>query len=113
MFEHVEMHGDVAAPGVLAEYGETEIPARVADARQLLAGAALLERRAGQHGAIVEGRLLGMGGYGHAPASRSEERRVGKECVRTCRSRWSPYHQTNNKHHPQPATPHRSQHTPH
>src|SRR3546814_2083156 len=33
-----------------------------------------------------------------APASRisstqrSEERRVGKECVRTCRSRWSPLH---------------------
>src|SRR3546814_1572717 len=24
--------------------------------------------------------------------SRSEERRVGKECVSTCRSRWSPYH---------------------
>src|SRR3546814_11299054 len=27
----------------------------------------------------------------HALA-RSEERRVGKECVSTCRSRWSPYH---------------------
>src|SRR3546814_7514270 len=25
-------------------------------------------------------------------APRSEERRVGKECVSTCRSRWSPYH---------------------
>src|SRR3546814_12074583 len=25
-------------------------------------------------------------------ACRSEERRVGKECVSTCRSRWSPYH---------------------
>src|SRR3546814_18867632 len=25
-------------------------------------------------------------------AQRSEERRVGKECVSTCRSRWSPYH---------------------
>src|SRR3546814_8146608 len=25
-------------------------------------------------------------------AVRSEERRVGKECVSTCRSRWSPYH---------------------
>src|SRR3546814_17950232 len=25
-------------------------------------------------------------------AKRSEERRVGKECVSTCRSRWSPYH---------------------
>src|SRR3546814_15160843 len=33
----------------------------------------------------------------HAPSDphssrRSEERRVGKECVSTCRSRWSPYH---------------------
>src|SRR3546814_10522386 len=27
-----------------------------------------------------------------AAAGRSEERRVGKECVSTCRSRWSPYH---------------------
>src|SRR3546814_5002234 len=26
------------------------------------------------------------------PPARSEERRVGKECVSTCRSRWSPYH---------------------
>src|SRR3546814_15547411 len=26
-----------------------------------------------------------------AVLARSEERRVGKECVRTCRSRWSPY----------------------
>ena len=25
-------------------------------------------------------------------AVRSEERRVGKECLRLCRSRWSPYH---------------------
>src|SRR3546814_4635526 len=27
-----------------------------------------------------------------AGGGRSEERRVGKECVSTCRSRWSPYH---------------------
>src|SRR3546814_10116352 len=27
-----------------------------------------------------------------ADGGRSEERRVGKECVSTCRSRWSPYH---------------------
>ena len=25
-------------------------------------------------------------------AKRSEERRVGKECIEPCRSRWSPYH---------------------
>src|SRR3546814_15154362 len=36
-------------------------------------------------------RSLAEGGA--VPASaRSEERRVGKECVSTCRSRWSPYH---------------------
>src|SRR3546814_12077667 len=44
---------------------------------------------------LVEG--LGHCGACHTPrnllgAERSEERRVGKECVGTCRSRWSPYH---------------------
>src|SRR3546814_19073970 len=29
---------------------------------------------------------------GCSAIGRSEERRVGKECVSTCRSRWSPYH---------------------
>src|SRR3546814_3992462 len=28
----------------------------------------------------------------NADGTRSEERRVGKECVSTCRYRWSPYH---------------------
>ena len=28
----------------------------------------------------------------NSPCTRSEERRVGKECLRLCRSRWSPYH---------------------
>src|SRR3546814_14041270 len=37
----------------------------------------------GQHGVQVQAR---------AALRRSEERRVGKECVSTCRSRWSPYH---------------------
>src|SRR3546814_15083113 len=58
------------------------------------AGAALSQyarHRAGQcHGRPARG-------YHHVRivagrAGRSEERRVGKECVSTCRSRWSPYH---------------------
>src|SRR3546814_20830374 len=40
--------------------------------------------------------FLALEGWGYAESepspSRSEERRVGKECVSTCRSRWSPYH---------------------
>src|SRR3546814_20003515 len=35
---------------------------------------------------------------GSTHESRSEERRVGQECVRTCRSRGSPYHSKKNKH---------------
>src|SRR3546814_15539444 len=43
-------------------------------------------------GAIVGGvDLLEIGGRGRKHRRRSEERRVGKECVSTCRSRWSPY----------------------
>src|SRR3546814_17441968 len=33
-----------------------------------------------------------QGGLGLTATTRSEERRVGKACVSTCRSRWSPYH---------------------
>src|SRR3546814_12843243 len=49
---------------------------------------ALAEREPGHaadHGMAVEAVPL-------ADLGRSEERRVGKECVSTCRSRWSPFH---------------------
>src|SRR3546814_11088615 len=36
--------------------------------------------------------LVQHGDWKHVAGVRSEERRVGKECVSTCRSRWSPYH---------------------
>src|SRR3546814_11647671 len=57
-------------------------------------------------------------------SARSEARRVGKECVSTCRSRWSPYHQKQNPatspppppppptHPPHPPTPTPSPHPP-
>src|SRR3546814_5640894 len=38
------------------------------------------------------GEILGSRGDAETRRGRSEERRVGKECVSTCRSRWSPYH---------------------
>src|SRR3546814_3822682 len=53
-----------------------------------------------QGGRLAVSRIVGRdpasldaAGVARAAAeSRSEERRVGKECVSTCRSRWSPYH---------------------
>src|SRR3546814_12073742 len=38
------------------------------------------------------GRLVEKSPSAAMGGRRSEERRVGKECVSTCRSRWSPYH---------------------
>src|SRR3546814_2262172 len=39
-----------------------------------------------------DARLAGEERAEHRRRVRSEERRVGKECVSPCRSRWSPYH---------------------
>src|SRR3546814_11926675 len=42
---------------------------------------------------LTEGlKVVGSLFYDNSIRSRSEERRVRKECVSTCRSRWSPYH---------------------
>ena len=51
----------------------------------------------GIHPTMYRGKLWTMrqfAGFGSASDTnrRSEERRVGKECTATCRSRWSPYH---------------------
>src|SRR3546814_18847979 len=41
---------------------------------------------------ISAGDALLNGVFSATAFARSDERRVGKECVSTCRSRWSPYH---------------------
>ena len=47
-------------------------------------------RGAGRGGLL--GKLANDANEGSVLVLRSEERRVGKECLRLCRSRWSPYH---------------------
>src|SRR3546814_3625569 len=42
--------------------------------------------------ALVIGDAWQRRGLGAQLMGRSEERRVGKACISTCRSRWSPYH---------------------
>src|SRR3546814_17836714 len=41
---------------------------------------------------VADGGIFGRNLGAREALIRSEERRVGKECVSTCRSRWSPYH---------------------
>src|SRR3546814_16632039 len=44
----------------------------------------------------IAGAFISIAMPGILLAIRSEERRVGKECVSTCRSRWSTYHEKKN-----------------
>src|SRR3546814_3846388 len=69
---------DTALPAIA---GGTTLPA--------VAGGTTLAVIAGGSCDILSGRIL-TGGI--LSAIRSEERRVGKECVSTCRFWWSPYH---------------------
>src|SRR3546814_11399806 len=54
--------------------------------------AATLMRGLGNDVFFQVGLLTTIGLAAKNAILRSEERRVGKECVSTCRSRWSPYH---------------------
>src|SRR3546814_3914352 len=66
----------IRKPQILSILGklDPELPGRYASEKKAALSSAAAKLCAGE--AIV----------------RSEERRVGKECVSTCRSRWSPYH---------------------
>src|SRR3546814_20002054 len=72
------------------------------DARFPIQGG-LLQRRGGtvRHDAVAWGYARGASERGVdiiQNCERSEERRVGKECVSTCRSRWSPFHSNKKQH---------------
>src|SRR3546814_11371401 len=57
-------------------------------------GAEVGTQAADGSGALVESVEIGPRDRPSAAGNpRSEERRVGQECVSTCRSRWSPYHE--------------------
>src|SRR3546814_18175696 len=82
------------APGVRGEHAV----AVAAAARARMDGVAARAAGAGRmavdaHPALrPAAAVAGAGAARAARTRRSEERRVGKECVSTCRSRWSPYH---------------------
>src|SRR3546814_16432585 len=58
----------------------------------LIEGDATMLEREPLEAATNAGELMADQHNGYWHCMRSEERRVGKECVITCRSRWSPYH---------------------
>src|SRR3546814_19370622 len=90
----VSMGGEVLAQG-LNEYDAAEVQA-IAGKRE--------SNQAERLGYAPRAAII------HRDHLRSEERRVGKECVSTCRSRWSPYHYKNNN---SSTTPHYKQQNSH
>src|SRR3546814_13744582 len=81
----VEAVGDLGGSGELLWHGDSSLGA--VDAVVLPGGFA--------HGDYLRPGAIAR----FSPIMRSEERRVGKECVSTCRSRWSPYPYTKNINH--------------
>src|SRR3546814_3665574 len=65
---------------------------RLSEALTLTEQAVELEPRDVGYRMVLADLYLKNGRFRSAATSRSEERRVGKECVSTCRSRWSQYH---------------------
>src|SRR3546814_14127871 len=55
-------------------------------------GPAAAAKRKGERNAGGDINIFRDGSLWRPGDRRSEERGVGRECVRTCRSRWSPYH---------------------
>jgi DNA-binding response OmpR family regulator len=80
--------GDEVDRVVGLELGADDYLAKPYGPRELLARVRAVLRRTGDAGGVHEDRALAFGPF----RLRSEERRVGKECRRLCRSRWSPYH---------------------
>src|SRR3546814_20833164 len=92
---------DAVAAAAVGERGATPLAEPrlylFADVREYLGVvAAVVDHDVGAHPArfgqpAPDGKIE-QSGIKREIARRSEERRVGKECVRTCRSRWSPDH---------------------
>src|SRR3546814_17702708 len=81
--------GDVDEPGDHPQHGRLPASGRPQEDQELL----VRNRR----GELLDDLYIAAGlAYGRE-TQRSEERRVGKECVSTCRSRWLPYHEKKNK----------------
>src|SRR3546814_8145360 len=87
---------DVCSSDLIADDGFESAENRIERRAQ-----AINREIAGKHRAIRAEQINDLPDYPfigfHCPGNaahtnRSEERRVGKECVSTCRSRWSPYH---------------------
>src|SRR3546814_15389322 len=91
---------DVCSSDLSARGTNTVLPVNTAGARVLVIDDNAVNRRIlteqlplwGFDTVAAEGGAEGLAFIGEAARLRSEERRVGKECVSTCRSRWSTYH---------------------
>src|SRR3546814_17822050 len=81
--------------GDASQYARQQIAAfegcRVPAIRHLVVGGAvdIIENRTWEPASGQSAKVMKIVAIVH---TRSEERRVGKECVSKCRSRWSPYH---------------------
>src|SRR3546814_11257678 len=90
-YPHMTVYDNMAYGLKIARKSKADIERRVQEAAQILELQELLRRKprelsGGQRQRVAMGRAIVR------PPARSEERRVGKECVSTGISRWAPAH---------------------
>src|SRR3546814_14006004 len=88
----------VEGQGRFAKSEAVEVTRDDAFHRFQMVGAARVDADRQRVGVRIESdeRVIRPGRAARILGERSEERRVGKECVSTCRSRWAPYHSKKN-----------------
>src|SRR3546814_19340750 len=87
VLEHHRLHVQAVGPAVVGEVQLGRGAGKHADG-----GTLELQRAFDAEGLGNHETLTVVEGDGREIQTRSEERRVGKECVSMCRSRWSRYH---------------------
>src|SRR3546814_15545243 len=89
--KHLEQHACGTARAAFRTQRGQRLPGRFA---QQSANYFLIGKRS----VVIRNFTQARGCWNRAGSGkRSEERRVGKECVRKCKSRWSPYHKKKKK----------------
>src|SRR3546814_21064337 len=78
---------DLDSAGRISALGQEVRACALGQASAALMGASAIGRSGAEIAAARDALRAYLAGEGES----SEERRVGKECVSTCRSRWSPY----------------------
>src|SRR3546814_14523926 len=91
--QYIDASGKIVPPGAKDAFPGAPRPFTGEEVKRAFRGRSLPGTTYDQSQAYLQYIRRLQAGQSGFTCFRSEERRLGKECVSTCRSRWSPYHE--------------------